>query len=124
MSELIFPFGAALFGAAFQELIYWYDLRDRLTTRKYQLLLTSPTYWIISMLMMFGSAAGCILWKWPDLSHYTPFDWVIFGAAFPLIFKGVVRGVGITAKRQHLGRPNELQPSVENVAGWYFGGGS
>jgi hypothetical protein len=87
-------FLAALFGASFQELAWWYELRRDLDARKYRSLMRSKKYWIVSIAMIVAAATGTLVLNYPRLLNYSPGDFMIFGAAFPLVFKHLTSVVG------------------------------
>jgi hypothetical protein len=78
----------AAFGAAIQELAYWWELRFKLSSEKYKAQIRSPGYWIVVILMIGGSAIGTMYWF--GSQNVTPKDALVLGAAFPLIFKHAV----------------------------------
>jgi hypothetical protein len=101
----------ALFGACLQELGHWYEVRGRLTSATYVKLMASKAYWGITFAMVICSAIGPVLWKAKELSNYSPFDFVIFGAAFPVLFKKAVAGI-VENKPRHLGKADLDQQSM------------
>lgn len=107
-------FLVAAFGSSLQELSYWYDARARLALKKYQAMLRSSTYWIITMLMIVGSGAATLIWINLDPSMYELRDYLLFGAAFPLIFKKAV-GTAAKAKAQvKLGSADRAQDAQDH----------
>lgn len=80
-------FTAAAFGACSQELSWWYELRHKLHLKEYNRLLTSKGYWVLVVAMILASSVGTVLLHSGRLAAYTAADFMIFGAAFPLIFK-------------------------------------
>ncbi len=80
--------GTACFGACLQELVHWYDAKTKLSEKKYQKLLHSATYWIICILMIIGSGFGTWVWFYPESQSLRTY--LLFGAAFPLLFKKLV----------------------------------
>jgi uncharacterized membrane-anchored protein len=52
----------AAFGAAIQELAYWWQLRHKLSARKYQEQMRSTAYWIVVVAMVIGSGIGTLIW--------------------------------------------------------------
>jgi hypothetical protein len=87
-------FGAALVGAAAQELLHWYDLRGKLGFKRLQALCRSSEYWIITTLMILMSPLCCwLLLGEQSTSKQTAF---LAGAAFPLLFK---KGVSAFAQK-------------------------
>lgn len=51
-AEFIHVMLPAALGAALQELLYWWQLRFKLTQDKYQTELRSPVYWILVTAMI------------------------------------------------------------------------
>lgn len=78
------------FGAALQELLYWYVLKTRLQSQRYQALLRSRQYWLITCLMILASGIATSIYFEPS---YSPrlWDMVIFGAAFPVLLKQFIK---------------------------------
>lgn len=103
----------AAFGSAIQELAYWWQLRHKLSAKKYQEQMRSVAYWIIVSAMVIGSGIGTVIWLWSET--VAPKDAMILGAGFPLMFKHAV-DVSLT-KRGHLG-PSQGAP--EWTLGSYF----
>jgi hypothetical protein len=83
-----------MLGSLLQELLHWYRLRFELSDEKYRRVLSSARYWIITGLMIVGSGVCTAIWfgdvKFDKVGSK---DLLIFGAAFPLIFKKVVEVV-------------------------------
>jgi hypothetical protein len=110
-------FGAAFFGATLLELVHWYELRDKLSSGRYKRLIRSPAYWVLTVLMAFGSAVGVVIWTWDSGVNYRLFDFAVFGAAFPVFFKTAVR-VAARGKGRHLGQHEDQRFSSVRT---YFG---
>ena len=93
MTEIDFGFIAvAAFGAFMQELLHWYELRERLALKRYQTLIKSAGYWLITIITIGASGVGIwLLFGEDNLSVKMQF---IAGAAFPLIFKKLVKSFG------------------------------
>ena len=80
----------AIFGALCQELLYWYEIRNKLDVEENKKLLRSKSYWITTFLMIVVSGIGTWLIfyaKEVDFPYKIPF---VLGAAFPLVFKKIV----------------------------------
>jgi hypothetical protein len=92
----------AFLGAVLQELLYWWQLRYSLDDAKLQALLRSRQYWIIVGLMVAGSTLGTVYWFWSE--KVGPKDYLLVGAAFPMLFKSAVSTTVDSRKR--LGQPN------------------
>lgn len=79
-------------GSALQELLHWYGLREHLSTPRYKQLVKSVGYWVITGLMILGS--GVAVWAWFGGEGNQPArQYLIVGAALPLIFKKAVEAV-------------------------------
>jgi hypothetical protein len=87
---------SALFGAAIQEVIYWFDLRRNLDNDEYVKLRRSLAYWVVTALMIVGSAIGTAIWFSDET--VSPKNAMVFGAAFPLFLKHVVSAAGSRAR--------------------------
>jgi hypothetical protein len=92
MDDFQSTFLPAFFGSGLQELLYWYDLRTKLDQGKYAVMLRSPSYWIVTMLIVLGSAYGTTIWFAGQ--NASPKDFMIVSAAFPLLFKHAVSASG------------------------------
>jgi len=87
---------AAAFGAFAFEVVQWYDLRAKLSAKKYQKLIRSKGYWIITVLMMIvGSGGAAILF----LDRLAAPEMMVAGAAFPTLFKKLVSAFKPTGVR-------------------------
>lgn len=103
MESILWSFAAALFGGIFQEVLHWWYLRTRLTTRHYKARLKSKGYWIITSIVVIMSAIGVAWFYGSRLEHL---EVAILGAAFPEIFRKLVTA----AKQQNvtLGADNNV----------------
>lgn len=88
MDTLTYVFLPAAFGAAMQEFGYWWQLRYRIEEAQYKAQLKSVAYWVIVLIMILGSGIGTVFWYQDRVGASK--DYVVFGAAFPLIFKQFV----------------------------------
>jgi hypothetical protein len=88
----------AAFGASLEEVFYWRELRTKLSVAKYKVMLTSRTYWMITVSSIGASAAGSLIWYFGQ--NPAPKDLMLAGAAFPLLFK---RAVATFSNRRVLG---------------------
>jgi hypothetical protein len=108
MNDLIDPTKILLgiFGASCVELLSWHNIKRNLSQKKYEKLIKSPGYWIITIITVIFSAIGvCIIYYRLDR---TPWEFAIAGAAFPTLFDkamkvlasrtDVMGGVGDDAK--------------------------
>ena len=76
-------------GSALQELMHWYGLREHLSTPRYKQLLKTASYWVVTSLMIVGS--GVAVWLWfSDEGDIPARQYLVLGAALPLIFKKAV----------------------------------
>jgi hypothetical protein len=78
---------AAFFGAAFQELLYWYGLRRQLAKKSVREILRSPGYWMITVAMIAASPVITVIMHYDDPHLITLRDALIYGAAAPALFK-------------------------------------
>jgi hypothetical protein len=99
MTPTMFVILTAAFGAVLQELLFWYSARYTLGQAKYRALLRSTGYWVLLVAMAIGSGLACYLWFSPDLQ--APRTNLLFGAAFPALFKKAVGA--FISKETHLG---------------------
>ena len=84
---------AVAIGSIFQEVLHWYGLRTRLHLKSTQRLLRSPLYWLMTVLMMGLSIFGVFFWFDGQPGEQSLRDMFVFGAAFPMIFKSVVKSM-------------------------------
>jgi hypothetical protein len=110
--QIVLPAG---FGALVQELAYWWQLRFKLDAPAYQRQMRSWLYWLIVVLMIFGSAAGTAIWFSGE--HVSAKDAMIIGASFPLLFKHAV-GVSATS-RARLGADRPGAPGAGVIASYF-----
>ena len=87
-SDFTAAFLVGSLGAFIQELSHWYSLRSNLEEQKYQKLLKSPLYWIITISMILISGIG--VWIWCENIVQSFRHYVVLGAAFPLMFKKAI----------------------------------
>jgi hypothetical protein len=81
-------------GAATQELFWWYNIRHKLTLKRYKNLIRSRGYWITSFAMVLVTAAGVMLWKRNTIDNYEALDFFVFGVAIPILIKELVSIAG------------------------------
>ncbi|MFL4469036.1 hypothetical protein ACERZ8_03800 [Tateyamaria armeniaca] len=77
---------AAIFGASFQELLYWNSLKKKLSNKSVKAMYKSAGYWIITFLVIGASAIGVMIWS-NSSTGYELRDYALMGAAFPALFK-------------------------------------
>jgi hypothetical protein len=84
----IYFMSISCFGAISQEVLHWYNLRNRLSKKENATLIKSKYYWIITILLVLTSGVG----TWILFSDQTDKNAIIYilGAAFPMIFKKLV----------------------------------
>jgi hypothetical protein len=77
------------------------------------------TYALITAAMIFGSALGTLVWVSQASETYQLRDAMVFGAAFPLIFK---KGIGAATERTelHLGEAPTTEVASESITSRYF----
>ncbi|MBZ4418804.1 hypothetical protein [Myxococcus sp. RHSTA-1-4] len=106
-------------GSALQELLHWYGLREHLSTPRYKQVIKSVSYWIVTGLMIVGS--GVAVWLWfSDDADLPARQYLVLGAALPLIFKKAV-DVVVGAKPVDVARRTGQGPASTLSA--YFRGG-
>ncbi len=81
-------------GAAIQELFWWYNIRHKLTLKRYKNLIRSRGYWLTSFAMVFATAAGVMLWKRETIENYEMVDFFVFGVAIPILIKELISIAG------------------------------
>jgi hypothetical protein len=81
---------AALFGAGFQELLHWYELRNKLDSRKYKRLTRGKNYWLLTGLVILASSFGTAFFFGSKIG---PFELALLSAAFPTVFRKFVTSV-------------------------------
>jgi hypothetical protein len=87
-AELLFIL-LATFGAVCQEVLYWYELRNKLDDETIREVLYSKSYWIITLLMIVISGIGTWILFYDEATKKSiPF---VMGASFPLLFKKIVQ---------------------------------
>ena len=115
---------AVSLGSIFQEVLHWYGLRQKFHLKTTRRLLASPLYWVMTILMMCVSVCGVYFWFDAQVDDQSLRDLFVFGAAFPMIFKSLVKAA---TARQHVelggAEPvNERAPTAtKGVLGSYFG---
>jgi hypothetical protein len=88
MSPRTFDIAVGTFGAILQELLFWHNAKTKLGTEEYRAILASPGYWIVVAAMAIGSGVASYLWFSND--QQAARTYLIFGAAFPVLFKKAV----------------------------------
>lgn len=78
---------SALFGAAFQELLYWHGLKRKLSLKSVKAIYRSIGYWVITLSVIVSSAVGVMIWSHGSTANYEMKDYALMGAAFPALFK-------------------------------------
>ncbi len=77
---------ASSFGAAVQEIIFWYNLRHNLDEEKYASLVRSQGYWLALVVMIAGTGLAAFFWfdgpDWPKKKEA-----LTFGIGLPLLVK-------------------------------------
>ncbi|MEM6931979.1 MAG: hypothetical protein AAF526_00150 [Pseudomonadota bacterium] len=92
---LEFMFVSAM-GAIAQELVHWYDLRKKLSTKRVSSLLRSKEYWLITALMISLTPVCCwILFGDESINKQLQF---LSGAGFPLILKKAISALSESDK--------------------------
>jgi len=104
----------AALGAIFQELMYWYGKRHEIfengiTTNKRGVYI----YLVIVIFVVVGSSAGTYIWFHDRQSPPPLIDVLVFGAAFPALFKVLAKGAVKTGSETKLGKFNESAQFVK-----------
>jgi hypothetical protein len=117
LSNTTIFFSAAL-GSSFQEILHWYEKRFEISISDAKIAQIF-TYLIVTILMILGCAYGTDIWMSSSDAKYSPRDAMVFGAAFPLIFKKAVQAAAAERPRLQLGgsRPQVggLPPSADVI---------
>lgn len=104
-------------GAAFQELLHWYELREHLKEDAYRTLLQSTSYWVVTTLMILGSGVGTAGFYATAVT--APSALALLGAGFPLLFKRLVTTT--VDQRAKLGGPAPTRARLgATPLRWYF----
>ena len=103
MTAQEFGISVAAFGAALQELYFWYAARTELSKSKYNSLLKSVRYWVVVALMVAASGFGT--WVWFSPEQQAARTYLLMGAAFPIFFKKLV--AAFISKETKLGAKTE-----------------
>ena len=77
-------------GAVTQEFFWWYNIRHKLTLKRYKNLVRSSGYWIASFAMVASTTVAIMVWKLDQLDNYSVIDFFIFGAALPIFIKEMI----------------------------------
>jgi hypothetical protein len=115
-SFFLFALAAAL-GALCQEVMQWYELRNKLKDEDFKKLFSSLWYWVITFgTIIFSGVGTTFLFYDPNSAAKVPF---IIGAAFPLIFKKLRSA---WESRDLGGAETDLPnaPSLQEVAKKYY----
>jgi hypothetical protein len=108
---------APFLGAAALEVIYWYQLRTELHLKKYQRLLRSKAYWIITVAMVLVGGLFTLIYFGDRLR---PGELLVAGAAFPTLIKQLI--AAFSAKQLTLGE--DSTESEADALRTYFRPGS
>jgi hypothetical protein len=85
MTPAVFGIAVGTFGAVLQELLFWYNAKDKLESQEYRAIIASAKYWIVVSAMAVGSGIAAYLWFSPD--QQAARTYLLVGAAFPVLFK-------------------------------------
>lgn len=111
MSGWLAGFLTALLGGSLQELVHWYERRGSLRHVQFTRLRNSTGYWIITALMIVGSALGSVVWfAGEDVSLR---GYLLAGAAFPLLLKKAVSAFISNAPSTLGNKDREEVPTIE-----------
>lgn len=111
MKEIVVTVLVASFGALIQELISWYNIRNTLSTEEHQKLMHDAGYWVITALMVV--AAGIGTWAWFNGEKHPVREYLLTGAAFPLLLK---KGAAAVAGAEQ----TKLGPEKRSLLRRYF----
>jgi hypothetical protein len=103
-----FAIAVGTFGAILQELLFWYNAKTKLDTDEYRAILASPRYWIVVTAMAIGSGVATYLWFSPSTQEARTY--LLFGAAFPVLFKKAVDA--FIPAQTHLGASEEAKQKI------------
>jgi hypothetical protein len=116
-SDLSFILIAA-FGAFCQEIIHWFELRNKLDEVEIRKVFTSKFYWMLTVLMIAVSGIGTWILFYEEASPLKRGIIFILGAAFPLIFKQLVQAY--KKEERHLGGESKRAYSFQEISKRYF----
>jgi hypothetical protein len=86
MNTALIVYGlTASFGSVLQELVYWYEIRHKMAAPKSTALFRSSAYKLTTIAMIVLTGPAVVIWYSGDA--VTLRDYMLTGAAFPLIFK-------------------------------------
>jgi hypothetical protein len=88
MSAALHDMAIGTIGAILQELLFWYNAKAKLDTAEYGAILKSLRYWSVVIAMCVGSGIASYFWFSPE--QQTARTYLLFGAAFPVLFKKAV----------------------------------
>jgi hypothetical protein len=108
MTPAPFAIAVGTFGAILQELLFWYNARTKLETDEYRAILASLRYWIVVTVMAAGSGVAAYLWFAPGAQGGRTY--LLFGAAFPVLFKKAVDA--FIPAQTRLGAKEEIKKKV------------
>lgn len=120
-SFLLQPFAVSILGAVFQELMHWVELRATLGSPEAAARARSVGYWAITIVFAVASAWATLVWF--DGRKVELRDYMITSAAFPLIVKKAIRGMGGDAgepAQEKLGADGSLEAAL-TVSGRLLG---
>ncbi|NVJ21908.1 hypothetical protein HUW62_11825 [Myxococcus sp. AM011] len=110
-----------MLGSALQELLHWYGLREHLGTGRYKALMKSAPYWVITALMIVGSGVAVGAWFAGD-GEIPMRQYLVLGAALPLIFKKAVEVVTGPKPAVAMSSPS-ASPESGKLADYFKGAG-
>jgi hypothetical protein len=100
-----FDISVGMFGAILQELLYWYNARTKLDSEESRTILRSAGYWLVVIAMAIGAGVASYLWFKPN--QQAARTYLLFGAAFPVLFKKAVDA--FIPNQTHLGLTKETK---------------
>lgn len=108
---------ASLLGSTLQEVIHLNEIKHKLSNEEIAVLLRSMIYWLISFAVVVLSGVGAYIWAIHKYHDFSVVEYMIFGAAFPILFKKAVKMLA-----DNEGRPNLGQLSKRDILLKYFAG--
>lgn len=97
---------APFVGGVVLELIHWHELRERTGQAKYQKLIRSVSYWLITAAMVAGGALVALYWAVSKDEAPSPFELLIAGAAAPSLVKNAIASL-LAKEKTELGEEDK-----------------
>lgn len=107
-------FLAAAAGAIIQEILYWYGKRFEILKAKPKAQSNWISYAIITVLMVVASASGTFIWFEDRHGDILLRDAMLFGAAFPAIFKIGAKSYASSGSATKLGAKSNFTSALKS----------